>query len=89
MRRRWGSETSHDPATHTVQVSFKTPNGDCACPLMGKGLVPSAACQCSVGAMRRSFSTVLGHPVTVELKESALRGDKCCSFTIRTQTVQA
>lgn len=84
IKQRWGSESSRDDAAHTIKVSFQTPNNDCACPLMARGLVPAAACHCSVGAMRHAFSTVLGHPVTVELNESALRGDKRCAFTIRT-----
>jgi hypothetical protein len=85
MERRWGAKASFDPATQTAHVSFQPQSGDCACPLMGKGLVPGAACRCSVGAMRRSFSVVVGHPVTVDLKESVLQGGKCCAFAIHTQ----
>jgi hypothetical protein len=82
MDSRWGSQTSFDATTQTVQVSFQPGSEDCACPLMGKGLVPAAACQCSIGAMRRSFATVTGHDVVVELKESVLQGGGKCSFAI-------
>jgi hypothetical protein len=83
MQKRWGAKTSYDATTQTVQVSFQPESKDCACPLMGKGLVPAAACQCSVGSMRRSFANVTGHDVVVELKESVLQGGESCSFAIR------
>ena len=82
MQKRWGAKTDYDSNTQTVQVSFQPESKDCACPLMGKGLVPAAACQCSVGSMRRSFANVTGHDVTVELKESVLQGGEKCSFAI-------
>jgi hypothetical protein len=47
------------------------------------GLVPGAACQCSVGSMRRSFANVTGQEVTVKLKESALQGGQRCSFEVQ------
>ncbi len=82
MEKRWGAKTAYDATTQVVQVSFSPQTKDCACPLMGKGLVPATACQCSVGSMRRSFSTVIGHDVSVELKESVLQGGQNCSFAI-------
>ena len=82
MQKRWGAQTEQDREHDVVRVSFQT-GGDCACPLMGKGLVPAAACRCSVGAMRQSFSVVTGRAVEVELKESVLRGDARCAFAIR------
>jgi len=86
MENRWGAKTSYDDATQMVQVSFQPESKDCGCPLMGKGLVPAAACQCSVGSMRRSFATVTGHDVIVELKESLLQGGQKCSFAIHVQS---
>lgn len=83
LRKRWGATAEHNPASNTVQLSFAPKNEDCACPLMGKGLVPTAACHCSIGSMRRSFATVVGHDVNVELKESVLQGAKGCTFLIR------
>ncbi len=83
MEKRWGAQTSFDQATNTAQVAFNPPNADCACPLMGKGLVPGAACHCSVGSMKRAFAVVTGQPVEVELKESVLQGGQRCAFAIR------
>ena len=82
LQKRWGAKTDYDASTQIVQLSFQPDTKDCACPLMGKGLVPMAACQCSVGSMRRSFANVTGHDVTVELKESLLQGGQRCSFAI-------
>lgn len=86
MQKRWGAKTSYDTTTQMVQVSFQPESKDCACPLMGKGLVPAAACQCSVGSMRRSFATVTGHDVVVELKESVLQGGEHCTFAIHVKS---
>ncbi len=83
IEKRWGAKTAYDTATQVVQVSFSPQTQDCGCPLMGKGLVPAAACQCSVGSMRRSFATVTGHDVSVALKESLLQGGQSCSFAIQ------
>jgi hypothetical protein len=80
--KRWGSQNEYDRERGVVQVSFET-GGDCACPLMGKGLVPTAACRCSVGALRQSFTTVTKRAVECELKESALRSGTRCAFEIR------
>lgn len=83
MRKRWGAKAEIDHARGVVLVAFDVPGGDCACPLMGKGLVPAAACRCSVGAIRQSFTVVTQRAVTCELKESALRGDTRCAFEVR------
>ncbi len=82
-RRRWGAEIAHDRERGVVALSFGVPKGDCACPLMGKGLVPAAACRCSVGAIRQSFAVVTQRAVECELKESALQGAPRCAFEIR------
>ncbi len=82
-RRRWGAQIEHDRERGVVQLSFQTTGGDCACPLMGKGLVPAAACRCSVGAIRQSFTVVSQRAVECDLKESALAGAPRCSFEIR------
>lgn len=82
-RKRWGAQTEHDRERGIVMLAFAVPSGDCACPLMGKGLVPSAACRCSVGAIRQSFTVVTQRAVECELQESALRGDPRCAFEVR------
>ena len=89
MQKRWGAQTAYEPASQTAQVSFQPETRDCACPLMGKGLVPAAACHCSVGAMQHSFAVVMGRPVTVELRESLLQGGQRCAFAIRPRTAAA
>jgi len=85
MQKRWGAKTAYDADTQVVHVSFQPESKDCGCPLMGKGLVPGAACQCSVGSMRRSFANVTGRNVSVALKESLLQGGQSCSFAIQLQ----
>lgn len=83
MQKRWGAKTEIDRERGVVQLAFTVPGGDCACPLMGKGLVPAAACNCSVGAVRQAFTVVTQRAVACELKESALRGDPRCAFEVR------
>jgi len=83
MQKRWGAKTEIDRARGVVQVAFDVPGGDCACPLMGKGLVPAAACRCSVGAIRQSFTVVTQRAVECELKKSVLAGDAHCAFEVR------
>ncbi len=83
VRKRWRAEVEHDPARGVVRLAFAVPGGDCACPLMGKGLVPAAACQCSVGSIRRMFSLVTQRPAQCDLKESVLAGGSRCAFEIR------
>ncbi len=83
MQQRWGAKTEIDRERGVVTVAFAVPGGDCVCPLMGKGLVPAAACRCSVGAMRQAFTVVAQRAVAVELKESALQGGPRCAFEIR------
>lgn len=82
-RKRWGAQTEYDRGRGVVKISFQTPHGDCACPLMGKGLVPASACRCSVGAIRQSFTVVSQRAVECDLKESVLQGGARCAFEIR------
>ncbi|MFT3829928.1 MAG: hypothetical protein QM691_09520 [Opitutaceae bacterium] len=81
--RRWQAQIEYAREHGVVRLAFATPKGDCACPLMGKGLVPVAACQCSVGSIRQMFTIVTRRAVQCDLKESVLRGDGRCSFAIR------
>ena len=81
-RRRWGTQTEYDRERGVAKISFQT-GGDCACPLMGKGLVPAAACRCSVGSVRQTFTVLFGRAVECELKESVLHGAPRCTFAIR------
>ena len=81
-KKRWGSQSEYNREEGVVNFSFQT-GGDCACPLMSRGLVPLAACRCSVGAIRQSFTVVSQRTVECKLKESALQNGTRCSFEIR------
>lgn len=83
VEKRWHAQVEHDQARGVVKLAFAVPGGDCACPLMGKGTVPAAACRCSVGSIRQMFTLVTRRAVACDLKESALLGDGRCSFEIR------
>jgi hypothetical protein len=57
---------------------------DCFCPLISRlDHTPPVACNCSLGWQKHTWETLLQKPVTVELKESVLRGGKRCTFVIR------
>jgi len=57
---------------------------DCFCPLISRlAHTPTVACNCSLGWQKHTWETLLQKPVTVELKESVLRGGKRCTFVIR------
>jgi hypothetical protein len=57
---------------------------DCFCPLISRLHQKSAvACNCSLGWQKHTWETLLQKQVSVELKESVLRGDKRCVFEIR------
>lgn len=57
---------------------------DCFCPLISRlDHTPPVACNCSLGWQKHTWETLLQRPVTVELKESVLRGGKRCTFIIR------
>lgn len=44
---------------------------------------PKVVCNCSLGWQKRTWETVLGKKVDVELVESVLRGGKRCVFRVR------
>jgi hypothetical protein len=54
----------------------------CFCPFLGD-TAPGSACNCSLGWQQHTWETFFEKKVTVELKESILRGGKCCVFEIR------
>jgi predicted ArsR family transcriptional regulator len=56
---------------------------DCFCPLVSvQDKTPQVVCNCSLGWHQRTWQTVLGKKVQVELKESVLRGGRRCSFQV-------
>ncbi len=56
----------------------------CGCDLVNDGLISSPRlCACSVASCRKNWETVLGPgSVSVELKESVLRGDRRCVLAV-------
>jgi hypothetical protein len=56
---------------------------DCFCPLISlRDKTPKVVCNCSLGWHQRTWETVLGKKVQVELKESVLRGGRRCVFQV-------
>ena len=80
IRQRWGEEAEFDRERGVITVV--TPERECVCPLVNSQLVPASICNCSLGWQKQTYETILGKPVEVELKESALRGSKRCVFEI-------
>ena len=57
---------------------------DCFCPLNSRAHhTPGVVCHCSLGWQKHTWETLLQKKVSVELKESVLRGGKRCVFEIR------
>jgi predicted hydrocarbon binding protein len=80
IRQRWGEEAEFDRERGVITVV--TPERECVCPLVNNQLVPASICNCSLGWQKQTYETILGKPVEVELRESALRGSKRCVFEI-------
>jgi predicted hydrocarbon binding protein len=80
IRRRWGEEAEFDRGRGVITVV--TPERECICPLVDSQSTPASICNCSLGWQKQTYETILGKPVEVELKESALRGSKRCVFEI-------
>jgi len=56
---------------------------DCFCPLNSRlARTPEVVCNCSLGWQQHTWETLLQKKVSVELKESVLRGGKRCVFEI-------
>ncbi len=69
---------------HGVITMSSGERADCFCPLISRSAhTPSVACNCSLGWQKHTWETLLQKPVTVELKESVLRGGIRCTFVIR------
>lgn len=81
IRQRWGEEAEFDREKGIIRVV--TPERECVCPLVNSQLTPGCICDCSLGWQKQTYETILGRPVAVELKESALRGSKRCVFEVR------
>ena len=58
----------------------------CGCPLVRNKIVNlnETFCYCSLGWVKKIFSTLLKRPINAELKASIGRGDKICNFVVYT-----
>ena len=63
---------------NTITLIFE----ECTCPLVEEGVSNSYLCNCTVGYTKHIFETLFNRAVTVELKQSILRGDKLCKQNI-------
>ena len=80
--------SSGDHATYDREKGIVTmispERTECWCPL-NCAKTPNVVCNCSLGWQKHTWETLLQKKVTVELKESVLRGGKRCVFEIRVQ----
>ncbi|OIR13627.1 hypothetical protein GALL_54460 [mine drainage metagenome] len=81
LRRRWQAEVSYERGRGRVEIAFP-PSGECACPLLRKGLAPGTACDCSAGWQKQAFEEVFGRPVAVRIVSTVLRGGDRCQFSV-------
>jgi predicted hydrocarbon binding protein len=81
MRRVLGETLSMDAGQQVITVA--TPERPCVCQLVADNKAPAYYCDCSLGWQMETYETILGKPVEVTLKESALRGSTRCVFEIR------
>jgi hypothetical protein len=83
---------SGDTVTYDREKRILTMASDeraaCFCPFYGAG-GPGVACNCSLGWQQHTWETFFQKKVTVELKESVLRGGKRCVFEIHVSDVPA
>lgn len=77
-----GDDVTYD-RKHGIIMMTSPERADCFCPLISlQNKTPKVVCNCSLGWQQRTWETVLGKKVRVELKESVLRGGKRCVFQI-------
>ncbi len=77
-----GDDVTYDRKQGIVTMSSPE-RADCFCPLISRrNKTPTVVCNCSLGWQQRTWETVLGKKVRVELKESVLRGGNRCVFQI-------
>lgn len=81
IRKAWHAEVTYDAERGVIDLAFP-PADDCYCPLLRKAVSPAVACSCSLGWQKQAFGTVLGRPVTAEIRESVLRGGTRCAFRV-------
>lgn len=80
MKKHSGETLSFDDSKQKITVITRERN--CDCPIVDSSQTPAYYCDCSVGWQMETYETILGVPVTVEVKESVLRGSKRCVFEV-------
>ena len=77
-----GDDVTYDRERSIITMTSPE-RADCFCPLISlQNKTPAVVCNCSLGWQQRTWETVLGKKVRVELTESVLRGGKRCVFQI-------
>jgi hypothetical protein len=82
FKKRANEDIQYDREKGIVTV-VGPERGDCFCPLVDRKHTPVSVCNCSLGWQQFTYEALLGKKVTVELKESVVRGGKRCVFEIR------
>ena len=82
FKKRSNEDIQYDREKGIVTV-VGPERGDCYCPLVDRHKTPASVCNCSLGWQQFTYENLLGENVTVELKESVVRGGKRCVFEIR------
>jgi predicted hydrocarbon binding protein len=82
LHNEWGWIIEHDKENGVVLIDEN--KSVCVCPLVQKDIAVKSGslCYCSEGFAERMFSSVIGHAVRAEVRESILRGDKSCKYRI-------
>ena len=80
MHEHAGEQLSFDESGNIITII--TPERPCVCPVVNVSEIPDYYCNCSKGWQKETYETILGKPVEVSIKESALRGSKRCVFEV-------
>jgi len=81
--RGWAEQTEHDPEARTL-THYGKPREHCGCPFVGQTPPSATFCACSLGYMRETLGIILERPIeSIDLKESILRGNGRCVFTVK------
>jgi predicted hydrocarbon binding protein len=84
MKKHSGENLTFDK--ERKKITIITRDRDCDCPIVDSAKTPGYYCNCSLGWQKETYETILGVPVSVEIKESVLRGAKRCVFEVTVTT---
>jgi predicted ArsR family transcriptional regulator len=80
--KQYGEVASYDREKGMITLTSPE-RTDCFCPLISVQYhTPAVVCNCSLGWQQKTWETVTGKAVQVQLKESVLRGGNRCIFQI-------